>query len=141
MNTSLWVIQGLLAVFFIMPGVGKISNSKAKHISDGHIKAGASVIPIRVLGMLELLGCVGIIVPWYTGIAPVLTPVTASCFCVIMLAGMVVHFHKQEYKMLPMLIIVFVLSSLVAYYRFTALPSGEMYLPANHAITMHLEEL
>ncbi|RQO30984.1 DoxX family protein [Taibaiella sp. KBW10] len=118
MNTILWIIQVILAVFFLMPGVGKISNSKQKHIADGHLKPNASVNPIRILGILELLGCIGIVLPWFSGIYPVLTPITALCFCGIMIAGMVIHIQKKEYKMLPMLFSVFVLSAMVAYYRF-----------------------
>jgi uncharacterized membrane protein YphA (DoxX/SURF4 family) len=118
MNTILWLIQGLLSAFFIMPGFGKISSSKQKHIEDGHLKSNESIIPIRILGIFELLGCIGIIVPWLTGIAPILTPVTAVCFCLIMLSGIIVHTKKKEYKMLPMLTIVFALAAVVGYYRF-----------------------
>ena len=118
MNTALWIIQALLAAFFIMPGFGKINNSKEQHIADGHIKPEASVVPIRILGILEWLGCIGIIVPWLTGILPVLTPVSAVCFCLIMAAGLINHTIKKEYKMLPLLIGVLVLAAVVAYFRF-----------------------
>ncbi len=117
MNTILWIIQSVLAVFFIFPGLGKVRNTKQKHIKDGHIKPGASMLPIRILGVLELLGCIGIIVPWLTGIATILTPITAICFCLIMLSGSIIHFIKNEYKMFPMLVVVFILSAAVAYYR------------------------
>ena len=120
MNTALWVIQGLLSAFFIMPGLGKIGSSKEKHIADGHVKPGASIVPIRVLGVLELLGCVGIIVPWLIGIMPILKPITAVCFCLIMAAGLLNHARKQVYKILPMLTIVLVLAAIVAYFRFRA---------------------
>jgi len=120
-NTTLWVFQGLLSIFFIMPGFGKISNSKEKHIADGHLKSGNTIMPIRVLGILELLGCVGIILPWLTGIVPILTPITAVYFSLIMLAGLIFHTKKREYKMLPMLVVVFALSAIVAYFRFGSL--------------------
>ncbi|MDQ1805081.1 DoxX family protein [Chryseobacterium sp. CKR4-1] len=121
MNTLVLIIQGLLSLFFIMPGYGKVKGSKQKHVADGHLMASSSILPIRILGVLELLGCVGIILPWTFGILPVLTPITAVCFCIIMFAGMIVHFRKREYKMLPMLILVFLLSSGVAFYRFMQL--------------------
>ncbi|WP_426479333.1 DoxX family protein [Chryseobacterium sp. CBSDS_008] len=119
MNTTLWIMQGLLSAFFIMPGFGKITGSKEKHISDGHLKSSDSIIPIRMLGILELSGCIGIIFPWLTGIVPILTPVTAVCFCIIMAAGMIVHAKKREYKMFPLLTLIFILSAVVAYFRFT----------------------
>jgi hypothetical protein len=114
-------MQGLLALFFVMPGITKVSGSKQKHVEDGHLQSDNSIIPIRILGIFELLGCLGILVPWLTGVAPVLTPVTAVCFCVIMIAGVAVHSRKKEYKMLPMLIVVFALSAAVAYFRFASL--------------------
>ncbi len=118
MNAAIWVLQCLLSAFFIIPGVGKVSGSKQKHIADGHLKPGASIVPIRVLGVLELLGCVGIIVPWLTGIAVVLTPVAAICFSIVMLAGIAIHLQKKEYKMLPLLVVVLALALIVAYFRF-----------------------
>ncbi|WPV02742.1 hypothetical protein SNE26_13220 [Mucilaginibacter sp. cycad4] len=55
MNAVIWVFQVALAAFFIMPGVGKISGSRASHIADGHIKPDGNLLPIRILGVLELL--------------------------------------------------------------------------------------
>ena len=121
MNTVVWILQGVLAAFFIMPGIGKITGSKEKHISDGHIKPEGNLLFIRILGALELLGCLGIIVPWLTGIAPILTPITAVGFSVIMIAGIVNHTIKKEYKMLPMLVAILIMSVVVAYYRFASI--------------------
>jgi len=121
MNTFLWVLQGILAAFFIMPGVGKISGSREKHIADGHIKPDGNLLPIRILGVLELLGCVGIIAPWLTGIAPILTPATAVGYALIMIAAIINHTIKKEYKMLPMLTTILIMASLVAYYRFATI--------------------
>ena len=120
MNTVVWILQGVLAAFFIVPGIGKITGSREKHISDGHIKPDGNLLLIRILGVLELLGCLGIIVPWLTGIAPILTPITAVGYSVIMIAGIVNHTIKKEYKMLPMLATVLAMASIVAYYRFAS---------------------
>lgn len=118
MNILLWVIQFLLALIFAMAGYGKISNTKQQHIADRHINAGDSVVPIRILGVLEWLGCIGIIVPWLTGIFPILTPVSALCFCLIMIAGLVNHAMRREYKMLPLLALILILSAVVAFHRY-----------------------
>ena len=121
MNTSLWVLQVILAAFFIMPGVGKISGSRESHIADGHIKPDGNLLPIRILGVLELLGCVGIILPWLTGVAPILTPAAAVGYSLIMIAGIINHTIKKEYKMLPMLTTILIMASSVAYYRFASI--------------------
>jgi uncharacterized membrane protein YphA (DoxX/SURF4 family) len=121
MNIILWILQSLLAVMFIMAGFGKINSTKQQHIADGHIKSGDSVIPIRILGVLEWLGCIGILVPRLTNIFPILTPIAACCFCLIMTAGIVVHTQKKEYKMLPLLTAILTISFVVAYFRFKQL--------------------
>ena len=120
----MWILQAILAAFFVMPGVGKISGSREKHIADKHIKPDGNLLPIRILGVLELLGCLGIILPWLTGIAPILTPITAIGYCLIMIAGIINHTIKKEYKMLPMLLAVGIIALIVAYCRFTALNSN-----------------
>lgn len=124
MNIVVWILQAILAAFFVMPGVGKISGSREKHIADKHIKPDGNLLPIRILGVLELLGCLGIILPWLTGIAPILTPITAIGYCLIMIAGIINHTIKKEYKMLPMLLGVGIIALIVAYCRFTALNSN-----------------
>ena len=118
MNIALWIIQGLLSAFFLVTGFGKVSGSKQHHIDSGHLQPGQSLLFIRVLGVLELLGAVGIIVPRLTGIASILTPVTALCFCLVMLGALVVHTRRKEFKFLPLPLVVIALAATVAYYRF-----------------------
>lgn len=121
MNIALWIMQALLTAMFGMAGYGKITSSKEQHIQDGHIKPEASVIPIRILGVFEWLGCIGVIVPWLTNIFPILTPTASCCFAFIMIAGIIVHTQKKEYKMLLLLTAILSLSLIVAYFRFRQL--------------------
>ena len=114
-------MQALLVAMFGMAGYGKITSSKEQHIQDKHIKPEASVIPIRILGVFEWLGCIGIIVPWLTNIFPILTPITSCCFGLIMIAGIVIHTQTKEYKMLPLLTAILSLTLIVAYFRFKQL--------------------
>jgi len=118
MNTALWIIQGLLAAFFIMPGAMKLLTPDEK--LRERLKAGPekSLLSTRILGLLEILGAIGIIVPYYTGILPWLTPLAAIGFAIVMVGAVVVHVQKHEYKIMPVLGIAFILSLVVAYYRF-----------------------
>jgi hypothetical protein len=100
-----------------MTGFGKVSSSKQKHIESDHLKHDSPVAPLWILGTLEMIGSVGIIVPWLTGIAPILTPITAICFCLVMIGALVVHTQKKQYKFLPMPLVVIMLAGVVAYYR------------------------
>ncbi|MBS1595824.1 MAG: DoxX family protein [Bacteroidetes bacterium] len=121
MNEALWIMQTALCAFFLMAGIGKVTGTKDKHVADGHIKPNGSVAPIRILGVLELAGCVGIILPWLTGVVPVLTPMAGIGFCLVMASGMIVHVARKEYKMLPMLLAIMLMALIVAYCRLSSL--------------------
>jgi uncharacterized membrane protein YphA (DoxX/SURF4 family) len=118
MNTVAWVIQGLLAAFFVMPAFTKLTSSQEKLIEKKMLEPAASHLPVRGIGILELLGVLGMILPQLTAIMPMLTPIAAVGFALIMLGAFIIHFKRKEYKILPLLVVVFALSLTVAYIRF-----------------------
>jgi NhaP-type Na+/H+ or K+/H+ antiporter len=113
MNTAIWIIQGVLAALFLMHAIMVLISSKQKPDDKK-----PSVLQMRIIAFLELLGVIGIIIPYLTGILPILTPFAAIGFSVVMVGAFVVHYKKMEYKILPLLVLLFVLSLVVAYYRF-----------------------
>lgn len=121
MNTTLWVLQGLLALWFAMPAFIKLSSTEAQLQEKGMLEAGGNALPVRILGALEGLGVLGIILPWWLGILPVLTPVTAVCFALVMAGATAVHLSKKEYKIVPAVVIAGIISIIVAYFRFKGL--------------------
>ena len=119
MNTSLWIIQGLLAAMFTMAGLTKLTQSKEKLEKQFPWVIDFSMSTVRFIGLSELLGAIGLIVPWLTGIVPILTPIAAIGFCIIMvLATNMVHLKKSEYKGIAINIFIFLLAAFVAYGRF-----------------------
>jgi len=65
MNTAIWIIQGLLAAFFAMPDFTKLTSSQGNLIEKKMLKPNASNLPVRGIGMLELLGVFSIYTPAY----------------------------------------------------------------------------
>jgi hypothetical protein len=102
-----------------MPAYRKLATTKEKMIEKKGLQPDGNPIPIRVLGFLELLGIIGIIVPRLTGILTILTPIAAVCFGIVMVGAFVVHVKKHEYKVLPIIVLAFVLSLVVAWFRFS----------------------
>jgi putative oxidoreductase len=90
MNIVLWIIQILLALLFMMAGVMKLLMSKAAY---AEMSAGAPVaLPYGLMvfiGVCEVLGAIGLIVPWLTGIKPGLTALAAALLVVIMIGAVV----------------------------------------------------
>jgi len=87
MNILLWIIQILLALLFLMAGVTKFIMSYADMTKEAPV-----VLPywlILFIGVCEILGAIGLVVPWATGIRPGLTPLAAALLIIIMIGAVV----------------------------------------------------
>jgi hypothetical protein len=85
-NVALWVVQGLLAALFVFAGVMKL-------ILPIEAMAGPVALPgpfLRFIGVAELLGGLGLVLPTLLRIRPVLTPLAAAGLIVIMVGAAVV---------------------------------------------------
>lgn len=92
MNTLLWSFQGIVAVMFLYSGLNKSILNQQTLIGKGQTGVtGLHMGFIRFIGISEVLGAVGLIFPFWLRIAPVLTPVAAGCFAVIMILAAVTH--------------------------------------------------
>jgi hypothetical protein len=101
MNTALWIVQGLLAFAMFGAGTFKITTPHAKLAEK--MKWALTWPPARVklLGLAQVLGAIGLIAPWATGILPVLTPIAASCLLVLMIGAVQTHVAHKEPVVAP----------------------------------------
>src|SRR3954468_24955204 len=88
-NTALWIVQGLLAAMFLLAGVPKLVMSAQQMAAPGPIQL--PVLFIRFIGVCEILGAIGLILPGLTGIKPGLTPLGAAGLVIIMIGATVVN--------------------------------------------------
>ena len=97
MNTTLWILQGLLGALFATAGTRKVTHPLP---TLGKVIGGwVYDVPlplIRTVGTLEILGAVGLVVPRALDIAPWLTWLAAAGLAVIMIGGGVVHVRRSE---------------------------------------------
>jgi uncharacterized membrane protein YphA (DoxX/SURF4 family) len=123
MNVALWIGQGLLAAIFVASGVAKSTMSRERMLETGQTAAKIMPMPaLRVAGVTELFGVLGVILPWLTGVARVLTPVAAVGFAVIMLlAATIVHARLREPRNVATNLVIFALAVAVAWGRFADL--------------------
>jgi hypothetical protein len=93
MDLALWIAAGLLAVVALTGGVSKVFVPKEKLAATpgGEWTAEARPGFVRTLGAVELLAAAGLVLPALTGIAPVLVPVTAACWVLLMIGAMITH--------------------------------------------------
>lgn len=122
MNTALWIVQALLAIAFLMAGAMKTFQPKEKLAEKMGWVEDFSQGQIRTIGILEILGALGLILPALTGILPWLTPLAAAALALTMVGGAWVHLRRKEYGNVVVNVVLLLLSLFVAYGRFVVLP-------------------
>lgn len=96
MNTALWIVQCLAALGFLAAGVFKLSQPKPALDEKMPWAKGFSATQVKLIGSAEILGAIGLIAPWATGILPVLTPIAASALAALMVGAIVTHVKLGE---------------------------------------------
>jgi len=122
MNIALWVGQILLAFVCVVSGSLKSTQSREQMIETG--QTAAKIVPLpymRTAGVSELFAVLGLILPWATGIAPVLTPVAATGFGVVMVLAATVHTRLREPRNVATNMGILAVCVFVAIGRFAAL--------------------
>lgn len=128
MNIVLWVLQGLLAVMFLLAGFMKATKAKDEikktggermawvdSVSDGNLK---------LIGILEVLIGFGLLLPQLTGILPWLTPLAAVGLVCTMIGALLLHLQRKDgAQALVTNIVLLLLAAFVAYGRFVLIPA------------------
>jgi uncharacterized membrane protein YphA (DoxX/SURF4 family) len=108
---ALWVVSGLVAALFLFAGGSKlVAPQMAK---TGFIQAGYAAWFATFIGVCEVLGAIGLLIPRLAGLA-------AACLSVIMVGAtytVIARLHQSTQA--PMPIVVFFLLLFIAYTRFT----------------------
>jgi uncharacterized membrane protein YphA (DoxX/SURF4 family) len=122
MNIVFWIIQGVVALLFLMTGIMKLTRSKEQMGSQMKWTEDFSQPAIRVIGALEALAAAGLIFPALTGILPWLTPLAAAGLALVMIGASLTHFRRKEYQAIGMTGVLLVLALAVAVGRFWVVP-------------------
>src|SRR6266481_5471141 len=97
MKLALWIVQGLLAFAFIAAGAMKLfAYEKYKSMSEKQNGPGGLTRGlISFIGVAELTGAIGIVLPMAAGVAPWLSIWAAVGLATIMLLAMGFHVRRR----------------------------------------------
>jgi uncharacterized membrane protein YphA (DoxX/SURF4 family) len=119
-DTWLWIGAASMAAVFLGTGLLKLTTSRERLVEAGiGWPADFSQRTVRLLGVAEVLGAIGLVVPGVLGVATVLVPTSAACLAALMVGATLVHVRRHE--MLPdalRTLALAVLGVVVAVYRF-----------------------
>ncbi|KQR17560.1 DoxX family protein [Cellulomonas sp. Leaf334] len=121
MNLALWIAAALLALAFLATGLLKITQSKEKLAAAGMgWTESFSPSTITAIGVAEVLGAIGLILPAVLDVAPVLVPVAAVGLALVMVGAAVTHLRRKETQMVVVNVVLLALAVFVAWGRFGA---------------------
>ena len=117
LNIAIWIAQFLVGVPFIAAGFMKLTGPIPELAASLRWPGDVPEMLVRAMGVVDLLGGVGILLPALTRIKPGLT-VAAALGCVALQAcAMVFHLSRGEVMMVPVNSIFLLLSLFVAWGR------------------------
>ncbi len=123
MTYILWIIQVLLALLFLFAGGTKLVLPLEVLMSMGS----PNQIPlpgllVRFIGVCEVLGALGLVLPGLLRIRPGLTPLAAAGLVIIMIGATALTFAAEGIAMALPPLVVGLLSAFVAYGRWRLAP-------------------
>lgn len=103
MNITVWIMQSMLALAFVAAGGAKIAKDRAALLADTRMGWARefSSSQIKMIGLAEVLGGIGLILPLATGVMPVLTPLAATGLAVLMGGAATTHLRRKESAAVP----------------------------------------
>ncbi|MBV8994767.1 MAG: DoxX family protein [Pseudonocardiales bacterium] len=120
MNTAVWICQAVMAALFLASGSAKISMPRDRLLATGQTGITPFPMPVvRATAVAELLAAVGLIVPWASGVVPMLTPLAAVGLAAVMVGAAGSHLHLREPLTAGANMVILVVCVLIAVARFT----------------------
>lgn len=118
MHITLWIVTGMLAAMYLSAGIIKSFRPRASLTESLPWTQSYSDGTVKFVGIAELLGAIGLVLPWLTGIAPILTPIAATGLVVVQILAIVVHNRRGEQKVLPFNVLLLLAALFIAVMRF-----------------------
>jgi uncharacterized membrane protein YphA (DoxX/SURF4 family) len=114
MDILLWLAQLTLAAVFAASGTAKLTMRRDRLLATG--QTGIAMFPmpvVRITASTEILAAIGLVAPWLSGIAKVLTPLAAAGLCVVMMGAAWAHSRLHEPKAVAVNALLFALAAFV----------------------------
>ena len=97
MLIAFWIVAGVTALVFLLVGLMKLARPKeALQASGMGWVEDYTSGPVKLIGLAEVLGAIGLILPVATGIVPILSPIAGVLLAILMIGAVVTHVRRSE---------------------------------------------
>jgi hypothetical protein len=121
-NIALWVVQGLTALAFGQHGYSMLFQVEQARTRMAWTRA-VSIPLLRFIGVAEIVGAIGVIVPAATGVLPWLTVAAAGGLVTVMALAIVFHLIRREWPNIVLNAVLGALAAFVLYGRLALEPT------------------
>lgn len=122
LNAVLWAAQIFLALVFFVTGAGKLFLPIEKLYELIPWTKDFMSMPVRLIGLSEIFGSIGLILPSFLRIKPRLTAWAAAGIAVVMLLAIIFNISIGETSVIGINIVLFLIAVFVAWGRFKKSP-------------------
>ncbi|UBV44759.1 DoxX family protein (plasmid) [Deinococcus taeanensis] len=117
LHITLWVLQALLGALFLAAGLMKLAAPIAQLATSLPWVTDVPAALVRFVGLAEVAGALGLLLPSLTRVRPNLTPLAALGLVAVMVLAIPFHLSRGEGMMLPMNLLLAALAGVIAWGR------------------------
>ena len=123
MDIAVWIVTGFVALMLGGAGASKLVRSKEKILENPSMgwANDFSQPAIKLIGLAEVAGALGLVLPWALDILPVLTLIAGYALAALMVGAAGVHIRRREFAGLPFVFLLIAAPLFVAITRTVAL--------------------
>jgi uncharacterized membrane protein YphA (DoxX/SURF4 family) len=122
MKIGLWIVQALLAFAFLMAGSAKLFTPMDELAVQMPWVLDLSPGLVRFIGIAEIAGALGVVLPALTRIFPWLTPLAALGLVIVMSMATIFHISRGEFVNIIANLVLMALAAFAAYGRWKIAP-------------------
>jgi len=123
MHIALWIVQVLLALAFLMAGGFKLAMPIDTLFAKGmHFVKDVPALLVRFIGLSEVAGALGLLLPAALKIKPKLTPIASALLALVMALALGTHVMRGEMNAIGAPIVLTLLCLFVAWGRWSKHP-------------------
>ena len=122
MHLLLWIAQALLALLFAGAGLTKVITPMGDLAQSLPYTAELPEWLVRFIGISEVAGALGLILPALARMLPGLTPLAALGLCTVMVLATFFHLIRAEFSAMPITLVLGAVAAFVAWGRWAKAP-------------------
>jgi hypothetical protein len=106
MSTTYWIVAGIAAFAFFGSGIMKVATSRTKLLANKNMgwAADFTTPQIKLIGLAEVLGAVGLILPNLLEVASNLSKAASVCLFLLMVGAANTHRKRNEPVVPPLVL-------------------------------------